>query len=176
MTRHLYGQRLLLALPSIHLCVPVSLFHGLNLYSSLEQYFGLHPYVFKNTVTKAAQYADMAKTIGTGLFGSFAAFGASKAASTPSKPRPKAALTDGTQSPKPSWGKWVPAAYAVSGALLAGAAAGGAYYKREDLGLGYAWATDHMKYVGNLWNEAALEQRVNGLLEAEAKEGTTFRT
>jgi hypothetical protein len=63
----------------------------------------------------------------------------------------------------------------VGGALLAGAA-GGAYYKKDDLTQGLTWATDHMKYVGNLWDEAALEQRVEALVDIEKEQGVIFRT
>ena len=59
--------------------------------------------------------------------------------------------------------------------MFAGAVAGGAYYKREDLEQGYAWATDHMKYVKNLWDEEALRKRVDDLLDIENQEGVLFR-
>ena len=75
-----------------------------------------------------------------------------------------------------SWKKWAPAAYAVGGALIAGAAAGAAYYKRDDINVGYTWATDHMKYVGNLWDEDSLKKRLNDLFEIEEKMGVMFRT
>ncbi|KAF8917847.1 hypothetical protein CPB85DRAFT_1373990 [Mucidula mucida] len=130
-------------------------------------YYGLHPYVFKNTATRATEYANAAKTMGSALLGSFAGFGAKKATT----PAPEAT----TSAPATGWGKWAPAAYAVGGAVLAGAAAGGAYYKREDLGVGYTWATDHMKYVRNLWDEAALNKRVDDLLDIEDQEGVVFR-
>ena len=60
--------------------------------------------------------------------------------------------------------------------MLAGAAAGTAYYKRDDIGVGYRWATDHMKYVGNLWDEKALTKRVDDLMQIEEKMGVLFRT
>ena len=60
--------------------------------------------------------------------------------------------------------------------MLAGAAAGTAYYKREELSVGYTWATDHMKYVGNLWDEGRLKKRVDDLMEIEEKMGVLFRT
>lgn len=60
--------------------------------------------------------------------------------------------------------------------LAAGAAAGTAYYKRDDLTLGYTWATDHMKYVGNLWDEAKLRQRVENIISLEEELGVLFRT
>lgn len=74
------------------------------------------------------------------------------------------------------WQKWAPAAYAVGGALLAGAAAGTAYYKRDEIGVGYTWVSDHMKYVGNLWNQAELEERMRKLLEIESSLGVLFHT
>ena len=66
--------------------------------------------------------------------------------------------------------------YAVGGAILAGAVAGGAYYKRDDLTQGLSWATDHMKYVGNLWDEETLNQRVEALVDIEKERGIIFRT
>ena len=106
-------------------------------------------------------------TIGSALLGSVTAFGAKKA--TQPAPSP-------SQSTQSAWGKWAgPAAYAMGGALLAGAA-GGAYYKKDDLTQGLTWATDHMKYVGNLWDEAALDQRVEALIDIEKDQGVIFRT
>lgn len=99
------------------------------------------------------------------IFGSFAGLSAQKAA-TPPPAAP--AQTSG-------WSKWAPAAYAVGGALVAGAAAGGAYYKKDDLTQGWSWATDHMKYVGSLWDEAALQERVESLIDIEAEHGVVFR-
>ena len=119
----------------------------------------------KNGVTRVAQYANTATTIGSALLGSFA-FGAKKAAQTTT---PSAPVQGG-------WAKWAgPAAYAVGGALIAGAAAGGAYYKKDDLTQGFSWATDHMKYVGSLWDEAALEGRINALVDIERDYGVVFR-
>ncbi|KAJ7682618.1 hypothetical protein DFH06DRAFT_1161664 [Mycena polygramma] len=130
-------------------------------------YLGLHPGVFKNTATKAVEYAQAARSVGNGLIG-LSGFGGSKTGSAPA-PTPAATSSSG-------WGGWTGAAsYAVGGALLAGAAAGATYYKRDDLGLGYAWATDHMKYVGHLWKGDALNERVDFLVNAEEKEGVVFR-
>lgn len=64
----------------------------------------------------------------------------------------------------------------MGGALLAAGAAGAAYYKREEIGVGYAWATDHMKYVGTLWDEATLKRRLEDLFQIEEKMGVMFRT
>jgi len=131
-------------------------------------YLGLHPYVFKNTVTKAA---NTVQTVGSTIFGALAGLGTKKA-TAPSQP-----ITSDSQTTASPWGKWVaPTAYAFGGAVLAGAAVGGAYYKREDINVGFTWATDHMKYVGTLWDEEALKKRLDALVEIEEQEGVLFRT
>jgi hypothetical protein len=127
------------------------------------QYFGLNPFVVKNTATKIAEYANTATTVGSAIMGSLAGFTAQKAA------QPAAAQAS---SPPSLWSKWAPAAYAMGGAVLAG----GAYYKRDDLTQGLTWATDHLKYVGNLWDEAALAKRVEDLVDIEKDHGVVFRT
>jgi hypothetical protein len=100
-----------------------------------------------------------------------AGLGAEKA-TAPSQP-----ITSDSQTSASPWGKWVaPTAYAFGGAVLAGAAVGGAYYKREDINVGFTWATDHMKYVGTLWDEEALKKRLDALVEIEEQEGVLFRT
>lgn len=40
--------------------------------------------------------------------------------------------------------------------------------KRDDIGLGYKWATDHLTYVGTLWNEPKLNKRMEGLAKVVA--------
>ncbi|KAJ7240306.1 hypothetical protein B0H12DRAFT_55523 [Mycena haematopus] len=131
-------------------------------------YLGLHPGIFKNSATKAVEYAQAARNVGTGLLGALAG-GFAGASKTTTAPAPSTA-------PASAWGKWAgTASYAVGGALLAGAAAGATYYKREDLGLGYSWATDHMKYVSHLWDVDALNRRVDFLVNAEEQEGVLFR-
>ena len=59
---------------------------------------------------------------------------------------------------------------------MAGAVAGGAYYKKDDLTQGLSWATDHLQFVGNLWDEEALNQRVEALIDIEKDRGVIFRT
>ncbi|KAG6911246.1 hypothetical protein DXG01_003113 [Tephrocybe rancida] len=132
-------------------------------------YLGIHPHVFKNSVTKATEYASAAQTVGSAVFGAFAGLGAKKATTSTPQPTPAQSGSD--------WSSWAaPAAYAVGGALLAGAAAGSAYYKREDIGSSFNWATDHMKYVGNLWDEAALSKRVESMMAMKEQAGVTFHT
>ncbi|KAJ3477885.1 hypothetical protein NLI96_g10159 [Meripilus lineatus] len=133
-------------------------------------YFGIHPHIFKNTATQAAGYVQSAHS----LFTNFT----SRKSPTPMPATPKAPPAAAIAAPpaQPSiWSKWAPAAYAVGGALIAGAAAGTAYYKRQEISVGYTWAADHMKYVGTLWDEPALRKRVDTLLEIEEQMGVTFR-
>ncbi|RXW25318.1 hypothetical protein EST38_g640 [Candolleomyces aberdarensis] len=138
-------------------------------------YLGLHPNLVKGGVTKAAEHVNAASTIGSALFGSFAGFTAGKSATTSPAPPNAAASSSSTQQAS-GWAKWAaPTAYAIGGAILAGAAAGGAYYARDHLGQSYSWLMDHMKYVGNLWDEGGLEQRVEVLCDIEEKNGVIFR-
>jgi hypothetical protein len=127
----------------------------------------------KNGVTKATEHVNAVSTIGSALFGSFAGFNAGKAATTTPAP-PNAAASSAQQAS--GWAKWAaPTAYAIGGALLAGAAAGGAYYARDHLNQSYSLLVDHMKYVGNLWDEESLNQRVETLCDIEEKDGVIFR-
>ena len=138
---------------------PVSLFVA-SLIDAF-QYFGIHPAVFKNGATEAIKYAQTAHSVATGVFGSLTAYGASRSTSA--------------GSTSDVWKKLRPAAFAVGGALLAGAA-GTAYYKRQDLGTGYSWVTDHMKYVKVLWDEEVLKKRMDDLMTAEKQLDVAFRT
>jgi hypothetical protein len=54
--------------------------------------------------------------------------------------------------------------------------AGTAYYNRADIETGYGELTEHMQYVGALWDKEALAMRVRCLVEGEAKHGIVFRT
>ena len=130
----------------------------------LRQYYGIHPFVVKHGVTKVGEYMNAATTVGSVLLGSLAGLGAQKATQT-QQPT--------TQAPQSKWGS---AMYAIGGAIMAGAVAGGAYYKKDDLTQGLSWATDHMKYVGNLWDEQSLNQRVDALIDIEKERGVIFRT
>ncbi|KAI0638016.1 hypothetical protein C8Q77DRAFT_1088902 [Trametes polyzona] len=135
-------------------------------------YLGLHPFVFKNSATQAANYVRSATSVLSGFKG----WGAKTTTTTTTASASAAATGAQTTTTTSVWSKWAPAAYAVGGALLAGAAAGTAYYKRDDIGVGYTWVTDHMRYVGNLWNQAELEERLQKLLEIESRMGVLFHT
>ncbi|KAH9844147.1 uncharacterized protein C8Q71DRAFT_731474 [Rhodofomes roseus] len=138
-------------------------------------YLGLHPYVFKNSATQAASYVQSARS----AFSAFQSFTSKSTTATTTASAPKAAITAppmAAQTSAGAWQKWAPAAYAVGGALVAGAAAGTAYWKRDDIGVGYKWTADHMKYVGTLWDEGRLHKRLERLLAIERDMGVLFRT
>lgn len=145
-------------------------------------YYGLHPFIFKNQTSKVITYAQGVHQLATGL-GIFGA--ASKSVSTsPAKQNskgteelavvPAAAASSSQASPtstKSGWAKWAPAAL---GAVVAGAAAGAAYYKKEELTSSVGWAGDHLKYVGNLWDKQALQRRVDSLVAVRKESGVIF--
>lgn len=131
-------------------------------------------------MTEGLGYVQAARDIAAG-FTAFSALKASASASSQdkkeneSKPVPKAAIPAPPQE-RSVWQKWAPVAYGVGGALIAGAAAGTAYYKREDVGQGFSWASDHMKYVGTLWDETALKTRMDQVVDLGKGFNVVFRT
>ena len=137
-------------------------------------YLGIHPYVFKNSASRAFNYANATSTIASDMFSIFGKKNAgSSTASTTAPPSLPVAGPDRIEGP--GWSKWLPATYAVGGALVAGAAAGTAYYKRQKINIGWTWATDHLKYVSNLWNEKLLGQRLEKLFSIERDLAVSFR-
>jgi len=138
-------------------------------------YLGIHPFVFKNSASKAFKYANAASTVASDMFSIFKkkdAAPGSTASTTASPPLP---ITSAEGVEGAGWSKWLPAAYAVGGAIVAGAAAGTAYYKRQELGSGWSWATDHMKYVRNLWDGKSLKPRLERLGNIEKELAVSFR-
>ncbi|KAG8743960.1 hypothetical protein FRC10_011034 [Ceratobasidium sp. 414] len=141
----------------------------------VEQYYGLHPSVISNSAAKAVDYASAAQQ-------AFAAFNSLRPSPVPTQPTraailPPPSASQATKSASP-WSTWVPA---VGGALLAGAAAGTAYWKRKEVveygaqvaGVG-AWLKDHMQYIGNLWDEKALAGRVDEVMRLVEEGGVAF--
>ena len=110
----------------------------------------------------------------SGLWGAF-----SRPARMPATPvtQPAGLLPAAAPAPSPGqWGRWAPAAYAVGGALVAGAAGGAAFYHRAEIGTHYGALQDHMQYVGALWEKDALLERVRHLVGGETDHGIIFRT
>lgn len=164
-----------------------------------SQYLGIHPFVFKNSATKAAGYVQTARDMATGAgvlgaLGGFA-FGKKEArpeamtpketeqeakglvTASPPGPRPMTPPSSPVPStPRSGWDKWAPVAYGAGAAILAGAAAGAVYYKRDNVDFGWSWASDHMKYVKNLWDERTLKLRVENVVSTGEEVGVVFRT
>ncbi|KAI0284299.1 hypothetical protein BGY98DRAFT_948864 [Russula aff. rugulosa BPL654] len=138
-------------------------------------YLGLHPHVFKNSANKATEYVQNVHKTASGLWGAF-----SQPKANPATPvaQPAGLLPPPAALPASSSGRrgWGPAALAVGGALMAGALAGTAYYHRADIETSYGALTQHMQYVGALWDEGALTERVHHLVEGETMHGVVFRT
>ncbi|KAI0751583.1 hypothetical protein C8Q80DRAFT_1158122 [Daedaleopsis nitida] len=142
-------------------------------------YLGLHPHVFKNSASQAADYVRQASNV-LNSFKTWRARATSGAADTPPPVPAKAAIPPPPAQEESAgaslWQKWaMPAAVTVGGALFAGAA-GAAYYKREDIGVGYTWVTDHLRFVGNMWSKDELEARLDKLLLIESRMGVLFQT
>jgi len=142
--------------------------------NELNKYLGLHPWVFKNSASKAVEYASIAKTIASGLGllggtgGKSLDLPSTQPSPSPSKPIaalpvPENATGDGDRA----WTRFLnpTVGYAAGGLLLASAAAGTAYYRRDDIGMTMKWAQDHMKYVGNLWEESKLQERLLAMIK-----------
>lgn len=140
-------------------------------------YLGLHPQVFKNSATKVVEYVNDVHKTASGLFG---AFSQPAGKSAPGIGQPAAVLSSLAPAPSGSssgrWGRWGQAAYAVGGALVAGAAVGTAYYHRPNIESGYGILMEHMQYVGALWDKDTLAGRVGNLVEGETTHDILFRT
>jgi len=138
-------------------------------------YLGLHPHVFKNSATKAIGVAQSAHKAVTSAWNTYNAIGKPKAGGL-AQPAGLLTAPAGNSTTGSAWSRWAPAAaYAVGGALVAGAAAGTAVYKRSEIQSGYTYFQDHMKYAGNLWDKTALQERVDNLLQAEQAHDVLFR-
>lgn len=130
--------------------------------------------MFKNGATRAVEYADAARGIVTDVYSLFKGTERSTAAGNPALLQ----IPPGTSesSSASAWAKWAPAAYAIGGAVIAGATAGAAYMRRDNITSGYTWASDHMKFVGNLWDEKSMRERLENLLAAHTDHGIVFKT
>ena len=141
------------------------------------QFLGLHPHVVKHQVTKAAEVVQTTKTFVSDFMKAINKNGQQPTASGTARkrvaalPAPEPATGDGG-----FWQKWGTTALTIGGAAIAaGAAASAAYYNKDDIGTGCTWATDHMKYVGNLWDEAELNNRLDTIFSYDKKMGILFR-
>lgn len=72
----------------------------------------------------------------------------------------------GTHAPVPGpqsfWNK-TSTLYGLGAVALGAAAAGTAYYRREDFMNGWKWGFDHMTFVRNLWDDSGMKERLDAL-------------
>lgn len=141
------------------------------------QYLGLHPHVFKHQVTKAAEVVQTTKTFVSDLMKLANQNNQPTAAATTKKPVAALPPPETATEVGGFWQRWGTTALAVGGAVIAaGAAAGAAYHNKEEVGIGYAWAMDHMKYVASLCEEKELNKRLDTVVSYDRKMGILFRT
>ncbi|KAH9999797.1 hypothetical protein BJV77DRAFT_1063979 [Russula vinacea] len=115
-------------------------------------YLGLNPNLFKDSANKAADMCRMCIKLPLDS----GALSASQDACDPGCSTCRVASSSGSGIVTRTWGSWGPAAYATSKRLGA--------------------LTEHMQYVGALWDKDALAARVRYLVEGETKHGVIFRT
>nr|XP_031859184.1 uncharacterized protein CI109_005380 [Kwoniella shandongensis]KAA5526256.1 hypothetical protein CI109_005380 [Kwoniella shandongensis] len=72
--------------------------------------------------------------------------------------------------PAPSAKSW----YGLGAVALGAAAVGTAYYRREDFINGWKYGYEHMTFVGNLWDEQALKDRLSATDELNRERNILF--
>ena len=127
-------------------------------------YLGVHPGVFKNSFEKYGGYIRTATDLGSTLAPFGAALGAtlfgSSAASAASGKNERSATSKSS-----STSTWAWAAGAAVAALGAGAAGAGIYANRSTLGQSYTWVSDHLAFVGNLWDTKNGSKRLEEIVQ-----------
>ncbi|KAJ1032745.1 hypothetical protein NDA16_000766 [Ustilago loliicola] len=144
-------------------------------------YYGVHPGVFKHGINKYASYLQTAQNIGTFL----APMGVGLAArwnserqsqaqtqsstSTNSTRGARSANNNNNNDPAASaraTSNWRTALMATGAvALASGAAASAAYFNKDKINGAYGWASDHLAFVSNLWDDNALRARLDRLVD-----------
>ncbi|EPQ28346.1 uncharacterized protein PFL1_04173 [Pseudozyma flocculosa PF-1] len=136
-------------------------------------YYGVHPGVFKNGFNKYAGYVQTAQTLGT----FFAPMGVGLAANWNNKRNNSAPNASGTRSasapagaqPDPGTSRggggagWRNALIATGAVALAGGAAA-SYFNKDKIGGAYGWVSDHLAFVGNLFDNQAMRRRLDDLV------------
>ena len=141
------------------------------------QYLGLHPHVFKHQVTKAAEVVQTTKTFVDDVMKAINQSNQKTTVATTKKPIAALPPPEPATGAGGFWERWGTTALAVGGAVIAaGAAASATYYNKDEIGIGYTWAMDHMKYVKNLWEEEEMNKRLDTLVDFDKKMGILFRT
>ncbi|POY76015.1 A/B superfamily hydrolase [Rhodotorula taiwanensis] len=159
---------------------------------------GLNPAVFKSTFDKALDYAskgqaalaalgagygffrsattssstDSASSSRNGPPGPASASSGSKSASKSSKSSKEVSVPPPAESASATPGSnWLSLPYLAAAGITGAAAAafGAAYYNRDTLAQHWTWATSHLSFVGELWKQEELEQRLEMVVAAKEK-------
>ena len=149
----------------------------LSLYQAFDTpYLGLHPHTFKHHLSQAATYYEQARSVASaatmlsplavGLgFGKWGSSNQEQEAG-PSRSSPKGKGKEVEETPTTGlqsfWSK-SSTLYGLGAVALGAAAAGTAYYRREDFMNGWKWGFDHMTFVKNLWDDGAMKERLETL-------------
>lgn len=72
--------------------------------------------------------------------------------------------------PAPTTNTW----YGLGAAALGAAAVGTAYYRREDFVSGWKWGYEHMTFVGRLWDQEELKERLDAIDGLNKTHGIRF--
>ncbi|KAF8759906.1 hypothetical protein RHS01_01650 [Rhizoctonia solani] len=107
-------------------------------------YYGLHPSVFSNSASKAADYVSAAQQ-------AFSAFNSFR----PTSPKPTSQPTRAAIMAPPTVAQHRTAYWKRNEV---------AQYGAQVVGVG-TWLRDHMQYIGNLWDEQASKRRVDAIME-----------
>lgn len=141
-------------------------------------YLGLHPFVFKNGLTKYAGHVEMARNVvgGLGIGGAIGGLFNTSTANAKAETRSKEATRDTTaqknasqptppapSAPSPAW--TLPSLKTIASAALITTASAAAYYRRQDFLGGYQWIVEHAVWLKNLWDSRGMKERLDGVGE-----------
>lgn len=122
--------------------------------------------------------SPMAAGLGFGIFNK--SNDSSKSSKPTPTPKPKSKDLPSPESapsksywnlPTPSNTTW----YGLGALALGAAAAGTAYYRREDLANGWKYGSDHLSFVGNLWDEEGMRKRLGDVATLCESRNIVFR-
>ena len=150
-------------------------------------YLGISPSVLAYSAESQYQTASSAYSAISSAASAFG-FGSSSDSSNPSTPQrsASASISAGPAAAKdalaasvdaaavPAWQRWGKLAMfaGAAGAVAAGGAA--AYMKRENLSVGWSWATSHLEFVGCLMRGEELKTRMTAVVAANSERGVGF--
>lgn len=126
--------------------------------------------------------SPLAVGLGFGKWGGSASSSTDEAGPSGSKSNSKSASSKGKEpasdpevpSVQSFWNK-TSTLYGLGAVALGAAAAGTAYYRREDFMNGWKWGFDHMTFVKNLWDDAGMKERLDALSDLDKDHSIRFR-